>query len=211
MTFYVPRHFRVDDRATLEEFVARHGFATLVCAGAGGLWASHVPLLLEGDGKGGSRLTGHMARANGHWRELEAAPGVLAIFEGPHAYVSPGWYAHHPSVPTWNYAVVHVRGKARLLPAAELPALLDRLSRTYEDGRPSPWRMQDQPREFTDRLLEAIVGFEIAVETLEGKFKLSQNRRPEDVEGVASALEAAGEKALSDLMRAQAKRPPESR
>ncbi len=211
MTFYIPSHFRVDDRATLEEFVARHGFATLVCHGPGGLWASHVPLILERDGNGGLRLTGHVAKANGHWRELEMAAEALAIFEGPHAYVSPGWYAHHPSVPTWNYVVVHARGKARLLPPAELPAVLDRLSRAYEDGRPSPWRMQEQPADFTGKLLEAIVGFEIAVESLEGKFKLSQNRRPEDVEGVVSALEAQGEKALADLMRAHARRPPESR
>lgn len=211
MNFYVPGHFRIEDRAMLEAFVARHGFATLVSTGGGGLWASHVPLLLEGDGQGGSRLVGHMARANGHWRELEAAAGVLAIFEGPHAYVSPTWYVHQPSVPTWNYAVVHARGKARLLPPADLPAVLDRLSRTYEDGRPSPWRMQDLPRDYTGKLLEAIVGFEIAVESLEGKFKLSQNRRPEDIEGVASALEQGGEKALADLMRAHANRPPESR
>jgi transcriptional regulator len=207
----VPGHFRVDDRATLEAFVAAHGFATLVSAGPAGLAASHVPLLAERDATGNLRLVGHVARANAHWRELEAAGEVLAIFAGPHAYVSPTWYAHHPSVPTWNYAVVHARGRARLLPAEALPDLLDRLSRAYEDGRPAPWRLGEQPPGFVDKLLGAIVGFEIAVQSLEGKFKLSQNRRREDIDRVAEALEDAGSGDLAALMRAHAGRPPESR
>jgi len=211
MTFYIPRHFRVDDAATLERFVEANAFGTLVTAGPAGLSVSHVPFLLErGDG-GRLRLLGHVARANAHWQELEAAGEALAIFSGPHAYVSPGWYAHHPSVPTWNYATVHARGPARLLPPAELPALLDRLSRTYEDGRPAPWRMEGLPADFTPKLLSAIVGFEVAVERLEGKFKLSQNRAPEDVAGVAAALEREGQAELAALMREHAARPPESR
>jgi transcriptional regulator len=216
MTFYIPRHFRVDDRETLERFVEAHAFGTMVSAGADGLSVSHIPFLPQRGADGRLRLRGHVARANGHWREIEAAAEVLAIFEGPHAYVSPGWYLDHPSVPTWNYAVVHARGRARLLSPGELAPLLDRLSRTYEDGRPSPWRMQDLPDDFAAKLLEAIVGFEIAVDRLEGKFKLSQNRRPEDVEGVAAAVEREGGGALASLMRAQAGRargsgPEESR
>jgi transcriptional regulator len=211
MTFYVPRSFRVDDRETLERFVQAHAFGTLVSAGPAGVSVSHIPFLPERAADGRLRLLGHVARANAHWQELESAREVLAIFEGPHAYVSPGWYANHPSVPTWNYAVVHARGTARLLPPADLPSLLDRLSRTYEDGRPAPWRMESLPSGFTPKLLEAIVGFEIAVEELVGKFKLSQNRRREDVEGVAAALEAEGEEALAELMRAHAARPAESR
>ena len=211
MTFYIPRHFRVDDAATLERFVADNGFATLVSAGGDGLSVSHVPLLASRGGDGRLRLEGHLARANAHWESLEAADEVLAIFEGPHAYVSPSWYANHPSVPTWNYAVVHARGRAALLPPERLPALLDRLSRQYEEGRPAPWRMPDLPAEFTGKMLAAIVGFEIVVERLEGKFKLSQNRRPEDVEGVIAALEREGQGALAALMRTQASRTPESR
>jgi len=211
MTFYVPRSFQVDDREALEGFVQAHAFGTLVSAGPAGLSVSHIPFLPERAADGRLRLLGHVARANAHWQELESAREVLAIFEGPHAYVSPGWYANHPSVPTWNYAVVHARGTARLLPPADLPSLLDRLSRTYEDGRPAPWRMESLPSGFTPKLLEAIVGFEIAVEELVGKFKLSQNRRREDVEGVAAALEAEGQEALAELMRAHAARPAESR
>jgi transcriptional regulator len=211
MTFYVPGHFRVDDAATLERFVAQNGFATLVSTGPEGLWTSHVPLLAGRGGDGRLRLEGHMARANAHWESLESAAEVLAIFGGPHAYVSPSWYAHHPSVPTWNYAVVHARGKARIVGPEALPALLGRLTRKYEEGRPAPWRMEDLPAEFTPKLLAAIVGFEIMVERIEGKFKLSQNRRPEDLEGVIAALEGEGLGDLAALMREHAVRPPESR
>lgn len=211
MTFYVPGHFRVEDAATLERFVAENGFATLVSTGPEGLWTSHVPLLVGRGSDGRLRLEGHMARANAHWESLESAAEVLAIFGGPHAYVSPSWYAHHPSVPTWNYAVVHARGKARIVEPEALPALLARLTRKYEEGRPAPWRIEDLPADFTPRLLAAIVGFEIAVERLEGKFKLSQNRRPADLEGVIAALEREGQGALAALMREHADRPPESR
>jgi len=152
-----------------------------------------------------------VARSNPHAQELEAATEVLAIFEGPHAYVSPGWYANHPSVPTWNYAVVHARGKARLLPPADLPPLLDRLSRIYEESLPAPWRMDSLPPDFAARMMQAVVGFEIVVDRLEGKFKLSQNRRGEDVEGVAAALRSRGEEELAQLMLSHAAPPTESR
>ena len=211
MTFYIPRHFRVDDAATLERFVADNGFATLVSAGGDGLSVSHVPLLASRGGDGRLRLEGHLARANAHWQSLETAGEVLAIFEGPHAYVSPTWYANHPSVPTWNYAVVHARGRATILPPKRLSALLDRLSRQYEEGRPAPWRMDGLPADYTPKMLAAIVGFEIVVERLEGKFELSQNRRPEDVERVIAALEREGQGTLAALMRSHASRPPESR
>jgi len=211
MTFYIPRHFRIDDRDTLESFVAAHAFGTLVSTGSAGVSVSHLPFLPERGEDGRLRLLGHMARANAHWQELEAAGEVLVIFEGPHAYVSPGWYAQHPSVPTWNYSVVHARGTARLLPAEKLPPLLDRLSRAYEDGRSEPWRMQALPAEFSASMLGAIVGFEVAVERLEGKFKLSQNRRREDSDRVAAALEAQGQEELASLMRAHADQVRESR
>lgn len=211
MTLYVPRHFRFDDPKALERFVADNAFGTLVSAGAGGLSVSHIPFLPERGADGRLRLRGHVARANPHWQALESAGEVLAIFAGPHAYVSPGWYESHPSVPTWNYAVVHARGPARLLASGDLPALLDRLSRTYEDGRAAPWRMEALPPDFARQLVEAIVGFEIVVETLEGKFKLSQNRSDRDREGVAAALEAEGQEAIAALMRAHPPGPPESR
>lgn len=211
MTFYIPGHFRVDDREALERFVAQYAFATLISPGAEGLVVTHLPFVSERTAQGGLRLLGHAARANPHWRSLEGAPEVLAIFAGPHAYVSPTWYVHHPSVPTWNYAVVHARGRARLLPAEELAALLERLSDTYESGRPAPWRMSGLPAGYRASMLNAIVGFEIAVTSLEGKFKLSQNRRPEDIAGVTRALDDEGQQELAALMREHAALPGDSR
>ncbi len=210
-TLYLPRAFRVDDREALERFVALNAFGTLVTAGPGGVAASHVPLLPTHDAEGRLVLQGHVAKANPHWQEFEPAGEVLAIFQGPHAYVSPGWYANHPSVPTWNYAVVHATGRARVLPETEVPGLLDRLSRTYEAGRAQPWQLAMLPPHDAAMRFAGVVAFEITVERLVGKFKLSQNRRREDVEGVTAGLEAQGERALAALMREAAEAGGESR
>lgn len=200
MTLYVPEHFRVDDPEVLARFIEGNAFGTLVSSGEAGMHASHIPFLCEREGER-FRLLGHVARGNEQWRALESADHVLAIFSGPHAYVSPGWYANHPAVPTWNYAVVHATCKARLLDEAQLHDLLLRLSSTYESGRDKPWRMAELPAAFVDSMLKMIVGFELEVTRLEGKFKLSQNR-PAEVPRVIAALESAGEGALAGLMRA---------
>jgi transcriptional regulator len=212
MTFYIPRHFRVDDPATLEAFMARHAFATLASADADGRPAvTHLPLIARRDDDGRLVLEGHVARANPHWEGFAAAPEVVAIFEGPHGYVSPRWYADPLLVPTWNYAVVHARGKARLLPSEALPGLLARLSAAFESGADAPWTPERLPEAHAARLHGAIVGFEIAVERLEGKFKLSQNRSAADVASAAEALEEAGLGELAGLMRAPPGRAGESR
>ena len=205
MTLYVPQHFREDDPEALFALMERYAFGTLVSSGAGGLSVSHIPFLPDREG-GGIRLLGHVARNNAHWESLAGADQVLAIFEGPHAYVSPTWYQVHPSVPSWNYAVVHAHGKARLLDEAELHELLMRLSATYEAGNPKPWKMSELPAAYVSQMLAAIVGFEIEVTKLEGKFKLSQNR-PVEIPRVAAALEARGETALAALMREHAPAP----
>ena len=137
------------------------------------------------------RLLGHVARANAQWQALQQAEHVVALFEGPHGYVSPSWYANHPAVPTWNYAVVHAHGKVLPLDEAGLRELLARLSATYEAGGPSPWRMQDLPEEFVARMLGVIAGFALEVDRLEGKFKLSQNRPGDDAERVAARARRA--------------------
>ena len=204
MTLYVPPHFRVDDRDALYAFMERHAFGTLVSSGPSGMHVSHIPFLPERGDDGAIRLLGHVARGNEQWKAVEGAEHLLAIFQGPHAYVSPTWYANHPSVPTWNYSVVHAHGKARLMDEAELHDLLMRLSATYEAGNPKPWRMSELPPAYVDSMLKMIVGFEIEVVKLEGKFKLSQNR-PAEVPRVVAALEGAGgEPELADLMRAHA-------
>ena len=199
MSLYIPKHFRVDDPDALYDFIEKNAFATLVSSGPKGLHVSHIPLLPEREG-GKIRLLGHVARGNDQWEALEGANDVLAIFHGAHAYVSPGWYQNHPSVPTWNYAVVHAHGKARLMDEAELHDLVVRLSNTYEGGRPKPWKATELPADFVGNLLKAIVGFEIEVTRLEGKFKLSQNR-PAEIPRVIEALEREGEAATAGLMR----------
>ena len=200
MTLYVPPHFRVDDRDALYAFMERYAFGTLVSSGPAGMHVSHIPFLPERGDDGAIRLLGHVARGNEQWQAIEAAEHLVAIFQGPHAYVSPSWYANHPSVPTWNYSVVHAHGNARLMDEAELHDLLMRLSSTYEAGNPKPWRMSELPPAYVDSMLKMIVGFEIEVERLEGKFKLSQNR-PAEVPRVIAALEGANEPGLASLMR----------
>jgi transcriptional regulator len=199
MTLYVPDHFRVDDPVKLLEFIGRHAFGTLVSSGASGLHVSHIPFVAERDERG-VRLLGHVARGNAQWEALESAEHVVAIFQGPHAYISPSWYMNHPSVPTWNYAVVHAHGKARLMDEASLHDLLMRLSATYEAGNPKPWKMSELPADYVATMLKAIVGFAIEVERLEGKFKLSQNR-PAETARVIAQLEARGDPELAGLMR----------
>ena len=202
MTLYVPAHFRIEDRAALVDFMRANAFGTLVSGAAGAMNVSHIPFVIEADPGGAVRLLGHVARANPHWRALEAGDAAVVIFQGPHAYVSPTWYENHPAVPTWNYAVVHAHGRATLMDDARLRALLESLSSHYESQRPSPWRMRDLAPAYVAAMLRAIVGFTIEVERLEGKFKLSQNRPGADAARVAAALEAEGEAALAALMRA---------
>jgi transcriptional regulator len=201
MTLYVPSMFRVEDRDAVFRFMERHAFGTLVSSSDQGLQVSHVPFLPERDAEGRVRLLAHVARANPHAQSIAASRHVAAIFQGPHGYVSPSWYEHHPAVPTWNYAVVHAHGAARLLDEAGLRDLIARLSVIYEAGRPNAWKLDTAPRDFIDKLAGTIVGFAIDVERLEAKFKLSQNRPGQDAERVIAALEAEGAHELAALMR----------
>jgi transcriptional regulator len=195
---YLPKHFREDDREMLVAHAAAYPFATVLTHGEGGLLVSHLPLLVD-DGK--NLLRGHLARANAQSAHLAAGVEALAIFHGPHGYVSPSIYAEHPSVPTWNYAVVHVRGRARLVDEATLRQTLDDMVERFDR---SGWKFRP-PDDYARRMLGAIAGFEIAIEGLEGKWKLSQNRSAEDQRRVAAWFEGGGEaeRALATLMRAR--------
>jgi len=199
----VPSSFAEDDLATLQAFIVAHAFATLISPDAQDPLITHLPLLLDATRGERGVLIGHVARANPHWRHLESGAAALAVFHGPHAYVSPSWYAHHPSVPTWNYAVVHVHGRAQVTQdLVELQAIVARLVETYERARERPWRMQ-LPSDYQAQMLGAIVGFEIEITRISGKFKLSQNRPADDRLRVAEALAAGGpdERAVAALMR----------
>jgi transcriptional regulator len=201
---YLPPAFTETRPEVLFDHIERHAFGILVSHGKGGLVASRIPFLAERRGEG-LYLQGHLARANPQAADLAAGGEVLAVFAGPHAYVSPTWYAGGPAVPTWNYADVHAYGAVRTI-AAEvwLRAFLDRLSARYEGGSPQPWRMADQPERYLAQMLRGIVGFEIAVSRLDGKFKLSQNRPAADRPGIIAALEGGGDPdgiAVAGLMR----------
>ena len=191
MAVYGPRHF-AGDRAMVARLVRDYPFATLITPGEPEPVITHLPLLLVADGGPHGTLFGHFARANPHARIQTDAESV-AIFHGPHAYVTPSWYADPAgAVPTWNYAVAHAHGAVELASdAAETRKVLDLLIQRFESGRTVPWQIGLDP----DRLgamVDAIVGFRIRVTRIEAKFKLSQNRSPEDQRRVAAGLAADG-------------------
>jgi transcriptional regulator len=203
---YVRAPFEVKDEATIEAFLGRHDFATIVTASGGELVATQVPVVAR-RAPAGLVLVGHVARANRHWRLMDGETPTLAIFWGPHDYVSPTWYAGGPAVPTWNYATVHANGKARAIDDdAFTRALLAELVARHETG-PAPWRIEALPADFADRLVDAVVSFELPVERLEAQFKLGQNRPAADRAGTVDGLERAGTPeaaALAAFMRAHA-------
>lgn len=194
---YVPAAFEESRLEVLQGLIRQQPLATLVTWTAGGLAANHIPLYLRASGTGPGTLVGHVARANPLWREVDTGTAVLAIFQGPQAYVSPSWYPtkqeHGKVVPTWNYAVVHARGPLRVVDdAAWVRAQLLELTQQQEAGAAQPWAVDDAPREYTDGLLKALVGIEIAVQQLTGKWKVSQNQPAHNQAGVVRALAAAG-------------------
>lgn len=195
---YVPDHFRESRQDVLRDAMRRIGFATLITEGPE---ANHLPMLLSEDGK---FLRGHVARANPVWKAGDGE--ALAIFLGPHAYVSPNWYPSKAqtgkAVPTWNYITVHARGALRWVQDADwLRAHVAALSDTHESGRENPWKFTDAPASYTDALLRAIVGFELTVTALEGKYKLSQNRDAADHDGAREGLLRDGRDDVARLMK----------
>jgi transcriptional regulator len=186
---YLPPAFTEARPEVLFAHIERHDFGLLVSHGAAGLVASHIPFLVERHGEE-LHLLGHLARPNPQVEDLSVSREVLAIFSGPHAYISPSWYAAGPSVPTWNYVDVHAYGKMQLVEDDDwLRRLVRRLSDRHEAGNPAPWRMQDLPEAYLAGMLKGIIGLDITVVRLEGKFKLSQNRPAVDRPRVIAALE----------------------
>lgn len=194
---YVPKHFSETRMDVLQAFVERHSFATLVAVTGEGLTANHLPLISRLSPEGTGVLRGHIARANSLWRELENGAPVLAIFDGAHSYVSPSWYPskreHGKVVPTWNYATVHVNGTIRFTQDANwLRHLVTSLTDIHEVDRAERWHVSDAPSDYIEGMLQAIVGLEIDVTHVVGKFKGSQNRSLADRAAVAAALRAEG-------------------
>jgi len=207
---YQPPHFRVEDRAALLDVIRAHPLGLLVTSGESGLMANPIPFTLAGEGEA-VRLRAHLARPNPQWRELADGAAPLVIFQGEGHYISPSWYATkaetHKVVPTWNYVMVQVRGKARVDESAEfLRPQIEALTAQHEGKRAAPWGVEDAPEAFIAAQMRGIVGIEIEIKEMIGKFKLSQNRNAADQAGVIAGLQADGDAealAMAKRMEAQ--------
>src|SRR5262245_2493162 len=206
---YNPAHFREARIPVLHELIRHHPLAALVTLGPEGLVANHIPMEIDPEPGPFGTLRGHVARANPVWRDGGAsAVDALAIFAGPQRYITPSWYPTKREsgrvVPTWNYAVVHVHGQFRAIDdPGWLRDFVTRLTNRHESERVEPWRVTDAPDEFIERQLGAIVGIEIAVRRLEGKWKVSQNRSEGDRAGVVAGLSQGDDvaaRAMADLV-----------
>jgi transcriptional regulator len=198
---YIPQHFGDDDLAHLHAVIRANAFGVVTSTLDGHLMATHLPFLIDPHRGPNGTLLAHMARANPHWKGFDGTAEALVVFSGPHGYISPNWYERGPAVPTWNYIAVHAYGVPVLRDdAAETRAHLGQLAAVYEAGRAEPWRIDDQPKDFIDRLVPGVIAFEIPITRIEGKFKLSQNRSDGDRRGMVAALRAEGETALADAM-----------
>ena len=190
---YVPRHFSQDDTAVAHDLIRTTVFATIVTEISGRLDATHVPVVLDAERGALGSLRFHLARANPTSKALADKREVLMVFTGPHTYISPDWYANENLVPTWNYAVVHAYGTPRTVDETELRRLLDDITASQEKDLPKkPWTTDKMPSDLVDKSCKAIVGFDLPITELQGKWKLNKNRGADDRAGVVSALEELG-------------------
>jgi len=201
---YTPRSYRNEKLEELLALIRRYNFAPLFTHRGGETFVTHLPFLVDAARGAHGTLVAHMARANSHWKAFEGAPPSTVVFMGPHAYISPAWYREQETVPTWNYAVVHVTGTPRIVAdQALLREMVLRLVENHEAPLGNPWDV-GKAEAVMDAELGGIVGFEIPIDRIEGKFKLNQNRAREDQEGVVAALEAStdpSEREIARLMR----------
>jgi transcriptional regulator len=196
---YIPEHFRVRGHADAVAFMRANPFVILISTTADGPFATHLPVVIR---ESGDQLIirGHVAKANPHWRYLEQQPNCLIIFHGPHAYVSPTNYTTRENVPTWNYGAVHVYGNTHVFSAPEeLLGVLHELIPMFEPSYAGQWASLSET--YRERMLSHIVGFEITVTKIEAKFKLSQNRTPEEQANVIASLGAEPDTTISGTAR----------
>jgi transcriptional regulator len=200
---YTPSAFEIKDPDKIGEVISSNSFATLISKDGESLFASHLPFLYKPDQGVKGKLISHMAKANRHWQLFHEKEEVLVIFNGPHAYISPNWYATDVAVPTWNYVTVHVYGIPRIMQTeAELNTVLDETVQKHESELPNPWT-PNLPDELKAKLNQMIVGFEIEITRIEGKFKLGQNRSKEDQAKMLETLQNSGDSEailLADFM-----------
>jgi transcriptional regulator len=209
---YVPAHFREARPEQLHALIRAHNFGTLVSVLEGELFATHLPFLLDAERGPHGTLIAHLARANPHWhsfhdpRSADSPTGApaLAIFSGPHAYISPNWYPTELNVPTWNFTAVHAYGVPTIVAdPVRVGAILDATVRTHEEPPPQGWSTERLPADYVGKMAQGVVAFELVITRLQGKWKLGQNRSAVDVEGAIAGLQARGEaldSAVADLM-----------
>jgi transcriptional regulator len=202
---YQPPAFREDRSEVQHALIRKHPLGLLITAGPAGLLANLFPFLLDADGTEKGTLRLHMARANPQWHELEAVEECLVVFQGPQDYVTPSWYATKREtgkvVPTWNYATVHVWGKPRVMKDdAWLRKQIEDLTASREAHRAEPWQVGDAPEDFVAMQMRAIVGIEIPILKIEGKWKMSQNRPEADRAGVIAGFREMGGEAIAALV-----------
>ncbi|KAA0182779.1 FMN-binding negative transcriptional regulator [Cupriavidus gilardii] len=202
---YIPSHFEVQDVDALHRLMRQHPFAMLVTHGPNGLDANHLPFELDLSAGRNGTLRAHVARANPVWQDVRNGDEVMVVFRAEDGYITPTWFPSkhetHKQVPTWNYRVVHAHGRITIRDEERyVRGVVARLTRTHEASRPQPWKMTDAPADYIDTMLKAIVGIEIDITRLVGKFKLSQNRELRDKLGAAEALKQQGDVALGQAM-----------
>jgi transcriptional regulator len=202
---YTPKPYEERDLAVLHQGMRDWSFATLITCGAQKTQATHLPFLLDTSRGGKGVLTTHLARANAQYQDLKAGAEALIIFQGPHAFVSPSWYENRHTFPTWNYTAIHLRAKPRLIEEPDqIFDILRRTVGTYDTPLGGAWSLDSMPTDYTFLRIRAIAGVEFEIAYIEGKYKLNQDKTPEDRRGVIEALEASGtaqEKAVAELMR----------
>lgn len=201
---YTPTQFQEKNIDVMHQLIDKNPLATLVTLSSQGINANHIPLQLISKSSGWGTLHGHIARSNPIWTDYEKNTDALAIFQGPNAYISPSWYPskkENPKVvPTWNYVVVHAYGRIRIIDDASwLYSHLDQFSQQHETIFPEPWKISDAPAEFTSKLIENLLGIEINISRLIGKWKVSQNQSAQNRHGVVEGLRRLDSSAAKEM------------
>ena len=200
-----PPIFKEDRIDVMHDLIKAHSFGTLVGLEDGEISANHLPLILHPEISENGTLRGHISKANPLWKKHDADTNVLIIFQGAHHYISPSWYPskreHQKVVPTWNYAVVHARGSLKLIEDNDwILAHLNSLTNKHERGYPEPWKVSDAPEKYIAGQIKGIVGVEITIKELTGKWKMSQNKNAADKEGVLRGLKGDGDENASTML-----------
>ncbi len=203
---YIPKNYREEDHEIILAFLRQNNFPAVVSFDGEKLTATHTPVEVSEDGDGKMTIYAHISRANPQWKTL-AAQEIMLIFQGAHTYISPRWY-NHVNVPTWNYMMVHVYGKARLLEDADVRAFLSRLVQTHEIN--TTYRLEGLPPDFVEKEIKSVVGFAVDVTRIEAGYKLSQNRNAEDHDNIILELEKRGDPDSVKVARAMRRKRPEA-